>query len=87
MRKPEDITAVFGRAVRRVRLRRRQSQEDLAHESGLDRSYVGGIERGDRNPTLAAIAKLARGLGVSLGDLFAECDAARGNSSERVAQR
>lgn len=86
MAKSKDITVVFGRAVRLVRARRNLSQEELADESGLDRSYVGGVERGSRNPSLAAIAKIAKGLGVSLSDLFAECDTSS-NSSARSARR
>jgi transcriptional regulator with XRE-family HTH domain len=46
------------------------TQEGLADRSGLDRSYVGGVERGERNPTLAAIEKIADGLGISLVELF-----------------
>ncbi len=42
----------------------------LANKSGLDRTYVGGIERGERNVALDNIAKLAKALGVELGELF-----------------
>jgi transcriptional regulator with XRE-family HTH domain len=75
--KAEDIRIVFGRAVRSARTDRKISQEQLADESGLDRSYLGGVERGDRNPSLVAIDKIARGLELPLGDLFAKCDALR----------
>jgi transcriptional regulator with XRE-family HTH domain len=68
-----DIQTNFGRAVRRLRSRRNISQEQLAHDSGLDRSYIGGVERAERNPSLIAIEKIARGLDVSLAELFAEC--------------
>jgi transcriptional regulator with XRE-family HTH domain len=63
----------FGQAIRRVRNARGISQEQFAHDSGLDRSYVGGIERGERNPSLLAIEKIALGLKISLAELFAEC--------------
>ena len=46
------------------------TQEELAHQSGLDRSYIGGVERGERNPTLTVIEKIAKGLGISLAELF-----------------
>jgi transcriptional regulator with XRE-family HTH domain len=46
------------------------TQEGLADRSGLDRSYIGGVERGERNPTLSIIEKIADGLGVSLVELF-----------------
>jgi transcriptional regulator with XRE-family HTH domain len=46
------------------------TQEDLAERSGLDRSYIGGVERGERNPTLSVIERIAGSLGVSLAELF-----------------
>ena len=60
----------FGNAVRNARTAAGLTQEDLAERSGLDRSYIGGIERGERNPTLSVIEKIADGLGVSLAELF-----------------
>lgn len=47
------------------------SQEAFAHHVGLDRTYISGIERGRRNPTLDIIVKLARGLEVTPSELFA----------------
>jgi transcriptional regulator with XRE-family HTH domain len=46
------------------------SQEQLAHEAGLDRSYVGGVERGARNVSLDNIHRLAKALRVPPRDLF-----------------
>ena len=46
------------------------TQEDLAFEIGVDRSYMGFIERGERNLTLETIAKIAKALSVSLSELF-----------------
>lgn len=60
----------FGRAVREARTAAGLTQEELADRSGLDRSYMGGIERGERNPTLSVIEKVAEGLGLSLAELF-----------------
>jgi transcriptional regulator with XRE-family HTH domain len=71
----QDIRAAFGNAVRRIRLRQNVSQERLAGEADLDRSYVGAVERGERNPGLIVIKKIAAALGVSLSVLFAECEA------------
>ena len=46
------------------------SQEGLAHDAGLDRSYVGQVERGERNITLDNIHRLASALGVTPASLF-----------------
>ena len=43
---------------------------DLSFKTGLDRTYIGGIERGERNVALQNIEKIAKALGVSLADLF-----------------
>lgn len=60
----------FGGRIRYLRLKINLSQEDLADRSGLDRTYIGGIERGERNPSLKNIIRLAASLGVSPRDLF-----------------
>lgn len=60
----------FGRRVRELRLERGWSQEELAHRSGLHPTYVGGVERGERNPAVVSIMKLAEGLGVKPAQLF-----------------
>lgn len=52
-------TQAFGKAVRRKRERLGLSQEKLGLEAGLDRTYISGIERGVRNPTLKTIWRLA----------------------------
>ncbi len=49
----------LARNVRLLRVMRGWSQEALALEAGLDRSYVGAVERGERNPTLASVERLA----------------------------
>ena len=64
--------AGFGRAIQRLRLGRGISQEQLGYDSGLHRTYVGGIERGERNPSLTNIIRLAEALGVSPSELMAE---------------
>jgi len=60
----------FGRTIRELRKEQRVSQEELSHRSGLDRSYMGGVERGERNVSLTNILRIADGLGVSPIVLF-----------------
>jgi transcriptional regulator with XRE-family HTH domain len=63
--------AAFGQAIRAMRNRRGLSQESLALQCGLDRTYISGIERGTRNPSLTNILKLAAALDVRPAELFA----------------
>lgn len=68
----EDILARFGKRVRSLRTTAGLSQEAFAAKCGLDRTYVGGIERGERNVALRNIEVIARTLGVSLSVLMNE---------------
>ncbi|HEX7643468.1 MAG TPA: helix-turn-helix transcriptional regulator [Burkholderiaceae bacterium] len=64
--KPVDPKRLFGRRLAELRKERGWSQEQLALESGLARSYLGGVERGQRNIALLNICKLADTLQVPL---------------------
>ena len=66
----EDIRVRFGKAVRKRRHRLGVSQEEFADMCGLDRTYIGGIERGERNVSLINIERIAKALRVSLSELF-----------------
>lgn len=66
---------VLARNVRGLRRARGLSQESFAHASGLDRTYVSGIERGVRNPTLDVLARIADTLHISVSDLLRDEEA------------
>ncbi|MCL2614686.1 MAG: helix-turn-helix domain-containing protein [Nocardioidaceae bacterium] len=65
-----DRRKAFGAQVRALRKPRGLSQEQLAHLAGLDRTYVGSVERGERNISLDNIWSIAIALGVEPGDLI-----------------
>lgn len=65
-----NIVNKFGDKVRDLRKRVGLSQEKLAVKAGVHRTYVGMIERGEKNITLINIEKVAKALGVSIKDLF-----------------
>ena len=60
----------FGQYIRQLRNQRNYRQERLALECGIHATYLSGIERGVRNPSLRIIRALARGLGVAVSELF-----------------
>jgi transcriptional regulator with XRE-family HTH domain len=64
------IQKSFGSKIRAERIARNWSQEDFADKASLDRTYISGIERGLRNPSLKNIHKIAKALGVNTGQLF-----------------
>ncbi len=64
-----DWRSVVGANVRRIRLERGLTQEKLAFDADLDLTYVGGIERGKRNPSLLVLARLAQALGSTPAEL------------------
>lgn len=61
---------VFGGRVRELRKERGLSQVELAAKVGIDRSYMGFLERGERNPSLEVIAKIAEALSVTPDELL-----------------
>jgi transcriptional regulator with XRE-family HTH domain len=65
-----EAKAILGQNVRRIRESKGFSQEILAERSGFHRTYIGGIERGERNPSLKSIVAIATALEVPLVDLF-----------------
>jgi len=69
-RSSKKLARVLADNVRALRLARRLSQEDLAELCGLHRTYLGSVERSERNVTLSTLEALAEGLGVRVADLL-----------------
>jgi transcriptional regulator with XRE-family HTH domain len=70
MKKRADILERFGQRVRQLRKEQGYSQENFAAACQLDRTYVGGIERGERNVALRNIDAIADTLGITLAELL-----------------
>lgn len=68
----QDWCAILGRNIRRLRQQKRLTQEQLAFEAEIDLTYMGGIERGKRNPSLLVMARIARALAVLLPKLLSD---------------
>ena len=66
----DDLRAAFGKRVKELRHALDVSQEELAHRAGVHYTYLGGIERGERNPSLINIGRLSAALQTPLADLF-----------------
>ncbi|RME92826.1 MAG: XRE family transcriptional regulator [Verrucomicrobia bacterium] len=75
MRTRNGILAALGANVRRHRAARGWTQEQLAEAAGLDPTYISGIERGRRNPSILNVARLAKALGISTAGLCEGVDA------------
>lgn len=65
-----DLNEVFARNLRRLRTKSQESQEDFAAKCGLHRTYIGAIERGERNVTLKTVGLVAASLGVPTIELL-----------------
>ena len=68
----EDVCAILARNIRAARKRLNLSQEELADRAEIDRTYVSGIERQVRNPTITVVAKFAEALETTTADLLTD---------------
>jgi XRE family transcriptional regulator, regulator of sulfur utilization len=66
----QEVHKKLGKRVAELRKTKGFSQEDFAHECGFHRSYMGALERGEKNITLSMVNKVAKGLKISLSELF-----------------
>jgi len=70
LRDMEDVRQILAANLRLARMRNGMSQEDLASAAGIDRTYVSGIERGVRNPTITVLARFAEALKTTCAQLL-----------------
>lgn len=67
-----DVQELVGWNLRRLRVEQNLSQDDLALNANVERAYVGYLERGQRNPTIALLDRLAEALDVHISQLFVQ---------------
>jgi transcriptional regulator with XRE-family HTH domain len=82
-----DIRRRIGWNVRRLRAMRGITQENFATDSGLDRGYVSGVERGVRNPSLLVLQRFAASLDVDISELFDRVRAEEFSDEQKVRRR
>jgi transcriptional regulator with XRE-family HTH domain len=70
MRKKHPALTKLGKRIRQLRKAKGFSQESFAAEAGLDRTYMGGIERGERNIAALNLIRIAKCLKIEVGELF-----------------
>ncbi|NES75579.1 MULTISPECIES: helix-turn-helix domain-containing protein [Okeania] len=69
------ILTALGSLIKQRRMKLGISQEELGFRSNLDRTYISGLERGVRNPSLTALVSLAAGMGISVSELLDNLEA------------
>jgi len=82
VKKESAITVALGSVIRVHRHLLGLSQEELAHRCRLHRTYVADVERGNRNPSLLALEKIATGLEAQLSELFSDVERHRGGKAK-----
>ena len=83
-----EVKRMLGRRIRALRLSRGMTQEQLGEISDTNYKYLGSIERGERNPSLDNLARIAGGLGISLAELWSSrCPYCGGSDVYRSKRR
>jgi transcriptional regulator with XRE-family HTH domain len=77
----DPLLVALGHAIRQLRVAAGLSQEELSLKSGVHRNYIGGVERGERRPTVTTVARLAEALGVHASDVLIAAEQYRGERS------
>jgi transcriptional regulator with XRE-family HTH domain len=71
---PEELLIRLGDRIRKLRKKRQWTQAEMAERVGIDRSFLADVERGKRNISILNVAVIAKGLNVSLSQLFSRLD-------------
>jgi transcriptional regulator with XRE-family HTH domain len=79
--KKEKFEIIFGRALQKLRRKKILSQEDLAHKSGLDRTYISSLERDVYQPTISTIFALSKALNMTPSELIKEVEKEEANKA------
>ena len=74
MKKKNAVLVSFGNSIRKLRAKKNLTQRELAKRAGLDVTYISGIERGVRNPSLKSLERVAKGLGCSISETCKDLD-------------
>ncbi|MBQ7603836.1 MAG: helix-turn-helix transcriptional regulator [Clostridia bacterium] len=80
------LTEEIGARIRRYRIMRKLSQEELAEKCGLHPSYIGQVERGEKNATIESINRITEGLSIPLERLFEKMDEATAKDTNYPAE-
>jgi transcriptional regulator with XRE-family HTH domain len=84
--KPDEILGKLGSTIRQIRRARRMTQEDLAEIAGVNVKHLGEVERGNGNPTLQFLLKIAGALGTEMNDFFVSSPAQEDEIASTVAE-
>ena len=74
MKKKNPVLVAFGNSIRKLRAKKNLTQRELAKRAGMDVTYISGIERGVRNPSLKSLESVAIGLGCSISETCKDLD-------------
>ena len=75
-----DIAKIIGQRIRNYRTQKGLSQEKLAELAGCHPTYIGQLERGEKNATLESVEKISSAMGISLSELFDKLGKSGGNN-------
>lgn len=81
------VQEILGSRIRELRLKKGFSQESFADHCGLHRTYMGGIERGERNLTIQTVLTVAKGLGMTISELFLGIEKQAENAKQTAKPR